>query len=126
MRALTASARRPGAASARAASVAISFSRWLRISLKAAPSCRRMAASSATVSPKPATTAASAARRSSSFSSSSITSITPLRARMPSSRGGAASTRPSRLRMVASAAASTGSLTRTIGATPRRSAVSVP
>ena len=45
---------------------------------------------------------------------------------MPSSRGGSASTRPERLLMVASTALSTGSLTRTTGATPSRSTVSVP
>src|SRR5438105_1789862 len=67
-----------------------------------------------------------AACRSASCSSSSITSITPLSAKMPSSRGAAASTRPARPLMVASTAARTGSLTRTTGATPKRSTVSVP
>ena len=47
-----------------------------------------------------------------------MTSITPLRERMPSRLGGAASTRLASLLSVVSTAASTGSLTRTIGATP--------
>ena len=52
-------------------------------------------------------------------SSSSMTSITPLSERMPSSRGSAASTSPaSDVDGRSSTAASTGSLTRTTGATP--------
>ncbi len=49
MRALIASARRPGAASARAASAAISVTRCVRIWPSASPSRARMATSSATV-----------------------------------------------------------------------------
>src|SRR5215203_5451945 len=55
-----------------------------------------------------------------------MTSITPLSDRIPSSRAGSASTRPDSFFKVASTAASTDSLTFTIGATPSRLTFSVP
>ena len=71
-RALIASALRPGAASARAVSAAISSSRPRSTAASASPSRRRISVRLASASAKPAVIAASAARRSSSRSSSSI------------------------------------------------------
>ncbi len=121
-----ASGLRPGAASARATSAEISASRVPSTRPSASPSWRRIFASSASAASKPLVTAACAAARSSSRSSASATSITPLMARMPSSRAGSASMRPASEFKVAITALSTSSLTLTTGATPSRSTLSVP